>query len=439
MRRIRPDWYGESASPAPAAPRYPSSSGTSRAPTVAARPALLSSCILAPLTAPASSSVRPATFTAAPQPTPFTTRADAPVVRHVTRGSSALAIELLQKRGLESLTDDLRHDKVARTSVGPSASTWKTWQGFHVEAFGSGTPTLPVTPDSIVAVGSLFKCGGFRSFANYATAAKNAHVEAGHVWTQLHEHTRVWVSRSVSRGIGPARQSCSFTYRRLLLLPMTPEPLTNDGPQHPVRFTQLATSFLLREIEASTTVCGSWSFDDEAKEFTWLLPGSKSDHLALGVSRIWPCICGVRTLACPYHLGKAHLEWLEASEHPTCPRAPIFPTKAGGHPSKIAAVATFEAIGTLCGQPLKDAEGHTLFGGHSARVTGSQTLAIHGLEVQKIRILARHGGDTILRYVAGALLRLSARTSASHPPAHHRPVHSVPLHRPLALQPCGAA
>ena len=231
---------------------------------------------------------------------------------------------------------------------------------------------------------------GFRSFANYATAAKNAHVEAGHVWTQLHEHTRVWVSRSVSRGIGPARQSCSFTYRRLLLLPMTSEPLTNDGPQHPVRFTQLATSFLLREIEASTTVCGSWSFDDEAKEFTWLLPGSKSDHLALGVSRTWPCICGVRTLACPYHLAKAHLEWLEASEHPTCPRAPLFPTTVGELPSELTRGATFEAIGALCGQPRIDAEGHNLFAGHSHAERARRPSPLTALRSGKARTLASH-------------------------------------------------
>jgi len=153
MRRIRPEWYVDSATPAPAAPDQPSSSCTSRASVVAARPSVLSSRT--------SSSARPAPLTAAPQPTPFTTRADAPVVRHVRRGSAALAVELLQKRGLDSLTDDLRHDKMARTSVGPAASTWKTWQGFHVEAFGSGTPTLPVTPESIVAVGSLFKGGDF--------------------------------------------------------------------------------------------------------------------------------------------------------------------------------------------------------------------------------------------------------------------------------------
>ena len=38
-------------------------------------------------------------------------------------------------------------------------------------------------------------------------------------------------------------------------------------------------------------------------------------------------------------------------------------------------------------------------------MTGAQLLAALGLEVMKIRIFARHGGDTILRYVAEAPLR----------------------------------
>ena len=38
-------------------------------------------------------------------------------------------------------------------------------------------------------------------------------------------------------------------------------------------------------------------------------------------------------------------------------------------------------------------------------MTGAQSLAAHGIEVSKLRILARHSGDSILRYVAEAPLR----------------------------------
>ena len=57
------------------------------------------------------------------------------------------------------------------------------------------------------------------------------------------------------------------------------------------------------------------------------------------------------------------------------------------------------------GQPLFGPTGIRLFGGHSPRVTGAQALAAAGVEINKIRILARHSGETILRYVAEAPLK----------------------------------
>ena len=72
--------------------------------------------------------------------------------------------------------------------------------------------------------------------------------------------------------------------------------------------------------------------------------------------------------------------------------------------TKQSAVLTFEQIGVLCGQPLLSEHGLRLFGGHTPRVTGARFYARAGLEVNKIRILARHAGDTILRYVREAPL-----------------------------------
>ena len=73
--------------------------------------------------------------------------------------------------------------------------------------------------------------------------------------------------------------------------------------------------------------------------------------------------------------------------------------------SQNAVVATFEQLGLLMGQPLACDSGLRLFGGHTIRVTGAQAFAAMGVEVNKIRSLARHSGDTILRYVADATLR----------------------------------
>ena len=76
----------------------------------------------------------------------------------------------------------------------------------------------------------------------------------------------------------------------------------------------------------------------------------------------------------------------------------------GAMATKQSAVLTFEQIGVLCGQPLLSEHGLRLFGGHTPRVTGARFYARAGLEVNKIRILARHAGDTILRYVRDAPL-----------------------------------
>ena len=74
-------------------------------------------------------------------------------------------------------------------------------------------------------------------------------------------------------------------------------------------------------------------------------------------------------------------------------------------PSKASVVSTFEAIGRLLHQQLWSEDGLRLFGGHSARVTGAQLFAALGIDINKIRILARHSGEMIMRYVQEAPLK----------------------------------
>jgi hypothetical protein len=281
---------------------------------------------------------------------------------------------------------------------------------------------IPITPRSLVHVAALFKAGGYRGFPNYLSAVKALHIEAGHTWDQLLTHTGGWVSRSVLRGIGPARQSCSFKFAELCMLPATTSPLVIGGPHAPVHFAMLASIFLLREVEAANALTSSWSFCHNAMEITWLLPASKTDHLALGTRRTWGCLCDVPGLCCPYHVALGHWTWLQTTSFmkPGIDGL-LFPAAGGGAPSKAAVVSTFEALGAMLGQPLVSETGIRTFGGHSARVTGAQALAAVGVEINKIRILARHSGEAILRYVADSPLKslradlftLTARTAGS--------------------------
>ena len=274
------------------------------------------------------------------------TRSDAPVVRHARRGSITLATEAMQQQGVDTLIGDLMEDRLARSTTGPMSSLVKTWARFHHLAFAADTfetPVLPLTPRSLVAAGSLFKKGGYRSFANYISAMKGRHIEEGFFWTQLLSHTANWVTRSVTRGIGPARQSCGFNFVKLCRLPRTSEPLVVDGPQHAVVMALLASLFLLREIEVSTARTDAWSLDYEAMELKWNLPASKSDHMALGVARSWPCLCDLTNAACPFHLAVDHLAWIRRqANYREGVASPLFPTIAGQHAAKRTVVDSFE-------------------------------------------------------------------------------------------------
>jgi len=186
----------------------------------------------------------------------------------------------------------------------------------------------------------------------------------------------------------------------------------------------LASLFLLREIEASTSLTDAWTFDHSRSELSWKLPSSKTDHLTLGVTRKLGCFCGSAIEACPYHLACEHLDWLKAQPGYQADRtSPLFPTTDGIAATAAKVVETFEEIGLRTGMPLLSDEGIRRFGGHTPRVTGSRIYAA-GIEVNKIWILARHSGDMILRYVAEAPLE-SLRADLGLADLHQAG-HSVP-------------
>ena len=334
-------------------------------------------------------------------------RPDEKIVRHVRRGTAIEAMAALETKGVKALVAALVKDRYSAGATLSNASLVRTWHMFHHQAFAHVIPPLPVLPITVrklVIIAAMFKVGGYRSYTNYVSVMRSHHLEDGHLWCPLLAHTSGWVTRAVLRGIGPERQSCAFDAKRLFSLPRPSPPMVSHGPSNPLHMTILATLFLMREVEVTTSRIAAWQFNTAAKELTWHLPNSKSDHMALGVYRTLPCFCGLEHVPCAYHTALSHLKWLQSSGHSLDAAAPLFPTVTGTMATKQAAVLTFEQIGLLCGQPLLSEHGLRLFGGHTPRVTGARLYAGAGLEVNKIRILARHQGDTILRYVKEAPL-----------------------------------
>ena len=130
-----------------------------------------------------------------------------------------------------SLVDDLQRDREAASGQGVRASHLATWTRFHHHALGEDaddagkTPVFPLTPDNVVLVAALFKAGDYRSYDNYLSDVKGYHLDHGHDWTENLLHVRRWTTRSVLRGIGPARQSQPIPLPLVMALESQLEPL----------------------------------------------------------------------------------------------------------------------------------------------------------------------------------------------------------------------
>ena len=180
---------------------------------------------------------------------------------------------------------DVVHDWYSNSARSNQAGLLKTWTELHVETYGDDVPVVPLSPSSLAAVAAVFKGGHYRSFANYSSAAKTEHVEAGYPWTSLLEHVVKWCSRSVTRGIGPARQCLASSLHGLLEMEPAEEPVVVGGCMWPLVATLLAIVVLLREIELALAAVGDWTFDDVLLEVSWRLPVSKSDPRGRGTTR----------------------------------------------------------------------------------------------------------------------------------------------------------
>ena len=105
-------------------------------------------------------------------------RADAPVVRHTRRGTTAAAVAALATFGAVALVEARLQDRYARSASSTAATLATTWEFYHDQAFSHERPQvpyLPITVRILVMVGSLFKAAGYRSYPNYVSAMRGPH------------------------------------------------------------------------------------------------------------------------------------------------------------------------------------------------------------------------------------------------------------------------
>ena len=108
-------------------------------------------------------------------------RNDDPVLQRSAQGSVALeAAESPQ--ALHDALSDLQKDFFAASGREPRLALRKTWIRFHTSWFGEHHPPVPVTPLSLTVVAALFKHGGYRSWPNYLSIAKQETIACGGTW-----------------------------------------------------------------------------------------------------------------------------------------------------------------------------------------------------------------------------------------------------------------
>ena len=109
--------------------------------------------------------------------------------------------------------------------------------------------------------------------------------------------------RTVGRGAGAARQSSPLDVLLLASLGLPCDPVIEGVPLAPVDCVIAGTLFLLREIELLAARRCHITIAEDQRSVTWLLPTSKTDPRAVGVSRSWDCICSMPGMGgiCPVH------------------------------------------------------------------------------------------------------------------------------------------
>ena len=127
-----------------------------------------------------------------------------------------------------------------------------------------------------------------------------------------------------------------------------------------------------------------------------IMSASKTDPMALSVTREWGCVCPPDGSApgshyssvppCPYCAAVTQSEIVSAvarEKGMNVEDTPFFPTASDNAANKDYVVAAVELIATALGDTVRDESGRRKFTGHTFRVQGAQFLAATGLELSK--------------------------------------------------------
>ena len=196
-------------------------------------------------------------------------RPDMPFLRKVDKGLAERAENAASSaEGKKASLENLIEDMYATTSKRPRDAQLSLWIRFHGFWFGpEGGDPFPLDEIKLIRVSSLFKAGGYKSFKNYPSRAKDHHISLGYPW---------------SDNLARTAQKCSRAFDLLAIAQTLDEnmgSLAATGPAHPLAMIVCSTFFMLRELEASAVDRSDVSFGCDS--VTLSLPVSKTDWEAI--------------------------------------------------------------------------------------------------------------------------------------------------------------
>jgi hypothetical protein len=356
-------------------------------------------------------------------------RADVPAVKAYQRGSFAKALSIVQSPELRGQAiADLRLDIHAASARNPRQAKLNTWEEL-ARAAGFDKPFF-LTRELLDVVMGALKGANYRSASEYMYLARQEHIVR---YEGLSQSTSLYIralARSVKRGLGSARHTAELPLHRF------PElgaggPWTPLGCITPKRMLSFGSHFLLREIELANVLTEHVSIKHtpDGKVVSVLLPVSKADFKAVGVTRELACCCDVvgDPDVCPVCIAEAQLVyWRHKRQTETVVGEPLFPTAAGTVPSKASVVGDIRAAARALGLDLYNLQGQWRHTGHACRATGAIFYALGGIEIQIIQLFARWGSDAFKLYVLAAPLH-KAKVIARRAHAAQKLPDSAPI------------
>ena len=262
-------------------------------------------------------------------------RANAPKREAYARGSE----EGLDEIGLDDeAVKEVWAKELAATTVPSVEARWTWWvRRCHARRW----QPLEITPRRLEIAAALLNKARYRSTPAYLSEINKRFIRAGGFWTQQLDQLTRSLNRALARGQGPPRKADEIPVEGIANLPkaLVEQARTAAWPAAGVHVAVVNAAWLLREIESSAAVLSDVTLHEPDGPGTcgwaeWVLPASKTDPSAQGVTRALACACPSKL--CPIMALRSVITTSEIARQMTVPlrdpeRHPLI-CKADGAP-----------------------------------------------------------------------------------------------------------